>query len=121
MARLQRFPIIYSSTLGISGRRGTLLDTVYFEVRNIESLTIVCLKVVADLVGCDLPLVMRNAFEFVFAVVLRRWSFRKLLLLDPRVLGVNSSDDYEQAVSPVFCREVGFDLALDGVAKIAYC
>jgi hypothetical protein len=70
MARLQRFPIIYSSMLGLSGRRGTRLDTVYFQVLNIRSPTIGCLKVVADLIGCDSTPVERNAIECVL-----RWFF----------------------------------------------
>ena len=36
-------------------------------------------------------------------------------------LGGGPSGDNEQAVSPVFCREIGSGLALDGMAKLAYC
>jgi hypothetical protein len=36
-------------------------------------------------------------------------------------LGVGSSGDCEQVVSPYFYRKIGSDLALDGVAKLAFC
>lgn len=120
MTRLQRFPIICSSMLGLSGRRGTWLDTVYFQVLNIRSPTIVCLKVVADLVGCDLPLVERNALS----LFLRGFCEDDLFeTWQSWILEFRCWFQWQLWTScePVFCNKIGCDLALDEMTWVAFC